>query len=74
MSQTPHSKYRHVYAIVRVDQDDEPNVPLEERTSVTKILWAEQDAELEVERLNRLNAGQGCHCFWLVTRLVDEPR
>ncbi len=70
---TPHSKYRHVYAIVRVDQYDTLEVLLEERISVTKVLWSEQAAVLEVERLNNLNAGKKCRYFWLLTRLIDEP-
>jgi ferredoxin-fold anticodon binding domain-containing protein len=70
---TPHSKLRHVFAIVRVDTYDGLEVPLEERISVTKVLWSEQDAAREVERLSRLNAGKGCRYFWVLTRLVDEP-
>jgi hypothetical protein len=73
MSQIPHSKYRHVYAVLRVDQADALEISLEERISVTKVLWTEQDASLEVERLNNLNADKGCKYLWLVTRLVDEP-
>ena len=73
MSQTPHSKYRHVYAILRVDQCDGMAVPLDERISVTKVLWTEQDAVLEVERLTELNAGKNCRYFWLLTRLHKEP-
>ena len=73
MAQTPHAKYRHVYAIVRVDQDAEREVPLEERISVTKVLWTEREAVREVERLTHLNANKGYRYLWLLTRLVDEP-
>jgi hypothetical protein len=73
MSHTPHAKYRHVYAIVRVDQDTGSDLPLEERISVTKILWTEEDAMNEVKRLTDLNAGKGCRYLWLLTHLHDEP-
>ena len=49
-----HSKYRHVYAIVRVDQDAGLDVPLQERISVTKVLWTEKDAALEVGLLRTI--------------------
>ena len=73
MTQTPHSKFRHVYAIVRIDESAEPDVPLEEKINITKVPWTEQDADLEVERLTHLNASRGCRYVWLLTRLPDEP-
>lgn len=68
----PHSKYAHVYAIVRVDNSDPITSP-EDVVTVQKVVWDKSTAENEVERLNRLNAGKGCVYFYQVTRLDKVP-
>lgn len=54
------------YAIVRVDL----NAPSdEERFTVRRIVWDEQVAEAEVQRLSELNANKSCASFWQYTRV-----
>jgi hypothetical protein len=68
---TPHSKYRHVFAIIRWDPD---MAAVEHQVTVTKIVQTEQIAEAEVQRLNALNSAKGCRYFAQLTRLMtDEP-
>ena len=69
---TPHSKHRHVFAIVRVDLFHRADMPLEEKVQVPHVVWTEEAAEREVERLNRLNAEKGCIYVWRISRLVDS--
>jgi hypothetical protein len=64
---------RHVYAIVRIDgfladlySDVEPLI------TIKKIVWSQEEAEEEVERLNRLNEKKNCKYFWKLTRLEDN--
>ena len=66
----PHSKFRHVYAVVRIDF---PVSVTEPKNSVTvvKVLTSSVLAENEVTRLNKLNAEKGCIYFSHVTRLVE---
>lgn len=65
----PHSKHKHVFAVIRWDgQDGDP----EERITITKILHSEDEARSEMERLNALNRSKGCRYFYQVTRLVGS--
>jgi hypothetical protein len=70
MTNKPHSKYEHVFAVVRIDEDlaqggsDNANY-------ITKVLRNQEDAEREVERLNHLNQSKGFRYFWQLTRI--EP-
>ena len=63
----------HVYAIVRLDihqgfgENMDPD-ELARRVTVPKVVWNQEEAEQEVNRLNELN-GPGSHYFWQVTRL-----
>lgn len=65
----PHSKYPHVYAVLRLDPGDGP---LERQVTVTKVMRDRDAAEREVERLNTLNSGKGCQYVVQITRLVDS--
>jgi hypothetical protein len=67
-------RYRHVYAIVRVDEFQNSEVPLSHKITVTKIVGNEQVARSEVARLNSINARKGCSYFWQVTRLSLDPQ
>ena len=40
--------------------------------TVKEIVTAQQSAEAEVERLNKLNAEKSCRYFWQQTRFVDD--
>ena len=65
---------KHVFAVVRVDEYQPADVPWTNRIIVKEIVMSEQEARLEVERLNELNKGKGCVYFWQVTRLVRSNR
>ena len=60
--------YDYVYAIVRVDEYQGPECPLENKVTVKQILWDERVAKQEVERLNGL-LKEGVRYFSQVTRL-----
>ena len=34
-----------------------------------RVMWTEDEAAAEVERLNRLNATKNCRYFWQYTRI-----
>ena len=67
----PHSKYPHVYPIVRIDtpigQSDPKN-----KITVVKVLTSQGAAEAEVSRLNRINSGKSCTYFWCPSRLIEQ--
>jgi hypothetical protein len=54
------------YAIVRVDHDAATD---EERFTVRRIVWDEELADGEVQRLTELNADKSCGYFWQYTRV-----
>ena len=54
------------YAIIRVDLDVEDE---EARFTVRRIVWSEELAEAEVERLQELNADKGARYLWQYTRV-----
>jgi hypothetical protein len=62
-------RFDHVYAVVRIDSFLGPETPLENKIAIKEILWTEEAARREVDRLNQLNEGKGCHDFWQTTRL-----
>jgi len=62
--------YIDVFAIVRIE--DTPamqKVSFQDQVTVRQIVWTEQEARSEVQRLNKLNAKKGCTYFWQMTRL-----
>jgi hypothetical protein len=54
------------YAIIRIDLDVEDD---EARFTARRIVWSEELAEAEVERLQELNADKGARCLWQYTRV-----
>ena len=54
------------YAIIRVDLDVEDD---EARFTVRRIVWNEELAEAEVQRLQELNADKGARYLWQYTRV-----
>jgi hypothetical protein len=54
----PHSKYRHVYVIVRVELDFDREHP-DNSVSVTRVFDKEEDAASEIVRMNKLNGSKG---------------
>jgi hypothetical protein len=54
------------YAIIRVDLDGKDD---EARFTVRRIVWSEELAEAEVQRLKELNADKGARYLWQYTRV-----
>jgi hypothetical protein len=71
MSDLPHSKLVHVYALVRFDFPIDGQNP-ERSMTVVKVLGMKDQAEQEVSRLNRLNADKDCRYEVQITRFVPE--
>ena len=67
----PHSKYKHVYPIARIDIPFDQNNP-SYSFSVVKVLISQVEAEAEVSRLNQLNAGKGCVYLYSTSRLIER--
>jgi len=72
MARKLNKDYRHVYAIVRIDNFQGSKVPLKDKIAVKKLVWSQEKAVEEVHRLNRLNRDRCCTYFWQVTRLENE--
>jgi len=66
----PHSKFKHVYAIVRIDTPLDHAYP-ENSVAVVKVLMSKPDADAEVSRLNQLNRDKGCVYISCTTRLIE---
>jgi hypothetical protein len=64
----------HVYAIVRYDEFQGGETPIENRVTVTRVVYEETTARAEVARLNALNAEKGCRYFWQTTRLEESTK
>ena len=69
MSKQLNKDYRHVYAIVRIDDFQGNEVPLKEKIAVKKIVCSQEKAMAEVDRLNNLHPDKQCTYFWQMTRL-----
>ena len=67
----PHSRFRHVYPILRIDVPFDQSHP-SNTVSVVKVLMSQADAEGEVSRLNQLNGDKGCVYLYCTSRLVEE--
>lgn len=70
---SPHSKYQHVYPIVRIDTALDQGDP-ESKITVVKVLTSQVAAEAEVSRLNQINAGKSCTYFYCTSRLIEQGR
>jgi len=67
----PHSKYRHVYPIARIDipfNQDNPSYTF----SIVKVLTSQTEAEAEVSRLNQVNAGKSCDYLYCTSRFIES--
>ena len=71
MKETPHSRFRHLYAVLRIDLPVNPDNP-ENSIAVVKVFFSKLSAEQEVSRLTKLNAGKGCRYVLNTTRLVPS--
>jgi hypothetical protein len=68
---TPHSKYPHVYPIVRVDTPIDQSDPTQKIT-VVKVLTSQSEAEAEMSRLSQVNADKSCLYFYCTSRLIAQ--
>lgn len=62
-----------VFAIVRFYNFHDSSVAIENRVTVTKVLFEREAAEAEVLRLNKVNGDKSCVYAWQVTRLMLQP-
>jgi hypothetical protein len=62
---TPRVKNVPAFAIVRLDDYMARD---EDRFTITRIVWRQDIAESEVQRLNKLNADKDCRYIWQATR------
>jgi hypothetical protein len=69
----PNSKYEHVYAVVRVDDWRDAEIGLEDAVVIKKIVWTEEEAKQEVERLTSINGEKNAIYFYQLTRLAKLP-
>ena len=65
----PNARYRHAYAIIRVDDYFGPDRPVEHNITVKKVVATIDEAESEVGRLNGLRAGRRGRYAWKLTRI-----
>jgi len=69
--ETPHSKYQHLYVVLRID-DLGPEAQIDERLSAVSAFVASDDAADEAERLNGLRPGGRSRYVVLTTRLKGQ--
>jgi hypothetical protein len=62
-------QYDHIFVIVRADLFQGPDVPVEEKITVTKALWDLESAQREVARLNQQRPGDRVRYFAQLARL-----
>ena len=65
-----HSKFPHVYGVVRIDLPFDESSP-SNRIELVKVARSETVAEAEVTRLNRINADKKCKYICCMSRLID---
>jgi hypothetical protein len=64
----------HGFAVVRADDPDNINKPIEWRVTLKRIVFERNIAEAEAVRLNNLNANNGCQYFCQHARIeLPEP-
>jgi len=69
VSEKPHSKFLHLYAIVRIDMPVSVDNP-ENCVSVVKVLASRAIAEKEASRLRDVNRGKRCAYHVYTTRMI----
>lgn len=70
MVNKPNLRYRHAFAVVRIDSPVSETSP-ENNFYVVKVFISETDAEKEVARLNEVNADKSCVYVLQTTRLIE---
>jgi hypothetical protein len=66
---TPNSKYIHLYAIVRVDFPLDPDC-LKNGIAVVKVFSSKESAEQEASRLNKVNKDKRCRYEVYISRFI----
>lgn len=67
----PHSKYQHLYVVLRIDDFGEEGTPGENLSAVSAFK-RRSDAVAEADRLNVLGGGQHSNYIVLATRLKGQ--
>jgi hypothetical protein len=67
-SPLPNQTFDHAFAIIRVDTDSVSSDP-SQSISAVKVLWNQDAAEREAQRLNELNRAKSALYFWQLTRI-----
>ncbi len=67
-SDKPNAKYKHLYAVVRIDNPVHLERP-ENSFTVIKVFPSRESAEIETARLNKINADKNCTYFTQITRM-----
>lgn len=62
------------YAVVRYDHYLGADASSEAKVTVKEVLPTREEAEREVDRLNKLEAGRGSSYFWQYTRYYPQGR
>ncbi len=71
MTDKPHSRHDHVYALVRIELPVDPLAP-ENSLAVVKVLWSQELAQQEATRLNHINKDKGCIYVCYTSRLIAK--
>jgi hypothetical protein len=72
VSRQRHERFRHAYAVVRIDEYLGTEIPREDLITV-KAVWLEREqAERDAARLNALSAAKGTHYFVQHTRVERD--
>jgi hypothetical protein len=69
-----HKEREEVFAILRHDELQGSDAPIDERVTVKEVVASVELAVQEVARLNELNNGKGCTYWYQQTRLFPEGR
>jgi len=64
--------YEQAYAVLRYDEFQDSSIPIENRMTVTRVLFDEANARAEVQRLNALNGEKGCRYFMQATKVIER--
>ncbi|MEY4394997.1 MAG: hypothetical protein ACO3GX_16885 [Gemmataceae bacterium] len=73
--ESPNAKYDHIYAIIRLERDVITGELLDRNlVTIKKLVRSRENAEQEVDRLNKLNSDKGCDYYFQITRLEREPK
>ena len=65
--QQKHSRYQHVFVVLRADAYDEDG-HVSEHVTVKKVVASEEQARREVERLNAINSDKACRYYFEIAQ------